>query len=238
MTDGVRLVDRVEATGGRGMVAAKNVVASRAGARMFELGGNAVDAAIAAAFASGVVEPMMSGLGGGGVMIVHDPTDGRSWCVDFGMRSPALATPGLLRVGRGPQRRCLQVAQGRRRRQPDRPPGGGRAGRRRRLRRRAPALGPPAVEDGDPAGHRGSGRGRLGDAVPQRPGAERVGEAAPLPGRRRDLPRRGRPAAAARHHRVGARLVQPDLARTLARSRADGAAGFYGAISPTRSTPR
>ena len=49
-------------------------------------------AQLAAAFASGVVEPMMSGLGGGGVMIVHDPADGRAYCVEFGMRSPALAT--------------------------------------------------------------------------------------------------------------------------------------------------
>jgi gamma-glutamyltranspeptidase/glutathione hydrolase len=83
------------------MVAAKHPVAARAGARMFALGGNAVDAAIAAAFASGVVEPMMSGLGGGGVMIVHDSADGRSWCVDFGMRSPALAVPGCFTLGEG-----------------------------------------------------------------------------------------------------------------------------------------
>lgn len=93
MQHGWRVVDRVEATGTRGLVAAKNRLASEAGARMFELGGNAMDAAIAAAFASGVVEPMMSGIGGGGVMIVHDPTDRQNYCVEFGMRSPALATP-------------------------------------------------------------------------------------------------------------------------------------------------
>jgi gamma-glutamyltranspeptidase/glutathione hydrolase len=101
MEHGWRTVDRVEAAGERGMVAAKNRLASEAGARMFALGGNAMDAAIAAAFASGVVEPMMSGLGGGGVMIVHDPADRQSYCVEFGMRSPALATPDCYELGEG-----------------------------------------------------------------------------------------------------------------------------------------
>jgi gamma-glutamyltranspeptidase / glutathione hydrolase len=101
MDHGWRTVDRVEAVGERGMVAAKNRLASEAGARMFALGGNAMDAAIAAAFASGVVEPMMSGLGGGGVMIVHDPAGGGAHCVEFGMRSPALATPDCYELGEG-----------------------------------------------------------------------------------------------------------------------------------------
>src|SRR5687768_11404216 len=93
MHHGWRTVDRIEAVGERGIVATKSRQASEAGARMLELGGNAMDAAIAAAFVSGVVEPMMSGIGGGGVMIVHDPADSKSYCVEFGMRSPALATP-------------------------------------------------------------------------------------------------------------------------------------------------
>lgn len=94
MHQGWRTVDRIEAVGERGIVATKSRYASEAGARMLAQGGNAMDAAIAAAFVSGVVEPMMSGVGGGGVMIVHDPADGQSYCVEFGMRSPALATPG------------------------------------------------------------------------------------------------------------------------------------------------
>lgn len=93
MHHGWRTVDRIEAVGERGMVATKSRHASEAGARMLEQGGNAMDAAVAAAFVSGVVEPMMSGIGGGGVMIVHDPADGKDYCVEFGMRSPALATP-------------------------------------------------------------------------------------------------------------------------------------------------
>ena len=101
MQVGEQLVDRHEVVGERGVVAAKNRLASEAGARMFALGGNAMDAAIAAAFASGVVEPMMSGLGGGGVMIVHDPADGQSFCVEFGHRAPALAVPGCFELGEG-----------------------------------------------------------------------------------------------------------------------------------------
>ena len=93
MHHGFRTVDRIEAVGEHGIVATKSRHASEAGARMLAQGGNAMDAAIAAAFVSGVVEPMMSGIGGGGVMIVHDPADGQSYCVEFGMRSPALATP-------------------------------------------------------------------------------------------------------------------------------------------------
>jgi gamma-glutamyltranspeptidase/glutathione hydrolase len=93
MQHGWRTVDRTEAVGERGIVATKSRQASEAGAKMLEQGGNAMDAAIAAAFVSGVVEPMMSGIGGGGVMIVHDPADGQTYCVEFGMRSPALATP-------------------------------------------------------------------------------------------------------------------------------------------------
>lgn len=66
-----------------GMVASANPYASEAGLEMLRQGGNAVDAAVAAAFAVGVVEPMMSGLGAGGGMLIWLQDSSRAEYVDF-----------------------------------------------------------------------------------------------------------------------------------------------------------
>src|SRR5271156_2788958 len=55
-----------------GIVASESPLASQAGVRILEHGGNAVDAAIAANAMMGVVEPMMNGIGGDLFVIVYD----------------------------------------------------------------------------------------------------------------------------------------------------------------------
>lgn len=71
-----------------GMVATAFPLATRAGVRMLERGGNAVDAACAAAFALSVCEPHGSGLGGQAMAMVH--IDGRTIALDGSSRVPSL----------------------------------------------------------------------------------------------------------------------------------------------------
>jgi gamma-glutamyltranspeptidase / glutathione hydrolase len=84
------------AAGSRGMVVTNHPLASAAGAEIMLSGGNAVDAAVAALFALTVVEPMMVSVLGGGVMHLR-LADGRHGIIDNLSTAPAAARPDMFR---------------------------------------------------------------------------------------------------------------------------------------------
>jgi gamma-glutamyltranspeptidase / glutathione hydrolase len=72
----------------RGAIAAGHPLTAEAGARVLRAGGNAVDACVAAALVSWVSESPLTGPGGGGFMLLHDATDGRTRVLDFFVAVP------------------------------------------------------------------------------------------------------------------------------------------------------
>lgn len=91
----------VRGPAGSAGIAAGSVGAVRAGVEVLAAGGSAVDAALAASFASAVTEPVLSSLGGGGFLL-HAPAHGEPEVLDF-----FVAVPGL--DGEGAQPRVSTV---------------------------------------------------------------------------------------------------------------------------------
>jgi gamma-glutamyltranspeptidase/glutathione hydrolase len=77
-----------------GMVVSQNLVASEVGAEVLREGGNAIDAAVATAFALAVTHPAAGNIGGGG-FIVYRPATGEPAAYDFREMAPARASPGM-----------------------------------------------------------------------------------------------------------------------------------------------
>lgn len=77
-----------------GIVASTNEVAAKVGVDIMKRGGNAVDAAIAVAFALAVTHPAAGNLGGGGFMMIR-LKDGRLTAIDYREMAPAAATRNI-----------------------------------------------------------------------------------------------------------------------------------------------
>src|SRR5882672_7201105 len=85
-----------------GIVAAQSRKAAEVGAEVLAAGGDCVDAVVATTFALGVLEPWMSGIGGGGAMVLYRAGDDRTEVIDYGMRAPrSLRVEDYLLTGGG-----------------------------------------------------------------------------------------------------------------------------------------
>jgi len=198
-----------------GMVASDSQLASQAGARVLAAGGNAADAACATALALGVVNPFASGLGGGGFALIYSAKTGKVEALDFRETAPAALHPELY-LREGGIDRALSVRGGLAVGVPGEPSGLAEIVRRWGKLPFARCVEPAeALARGFPASawlveH-------VAAALKQDPS-----EAASF------LPRvLARKRGSLADLRAADIVRRPDLARTLARLRREGAAAFY-----------
>jgi gamma-glutamyltranspeptidase / glutathione hydrolase len=71
-----------------GIVAAQSRKAAEVGAEVLAAGGDCVDAVVATTFALGMLDPWMSGVGGGGTMVLYRARDDRHEVINYRMRAP------------------------------------------------------------------------------------------------------------------------------------------------------
>ena len=71
-----------------GVVSAQHRCAAEVGAAVLAQGGDCIDAVVATSFALGALEPWMSGIGGGGAMVLYRAKEKRFEVIDFGMCAP------------------------------------------------------------------------------------------------------------------------------------------------------
>ena len=186
------------------MVASGNPYASEAGVEILREGGNAVDAAVATAFALGVTEPMMSGLGAGGGLLFWNAATHRAEYVDFYSQAPSVPDSSLRALGTSITTRGVGI------------PGAvagllgaqDRWGRLTRAQVMAPAI-------------RLAADGYVANSLLQREVLAESSKVGHYPGARRIFLPGGRPV------RAGDRIVQPELAATMRAVAAEGPDVFY-----------
>lgn len=207
-----RSASRSPGIGRQGMVVSSSSHAARAGAEMLEIGGNAIDAAVATAFAVGVTQPFSAGLGGGAFILIR-LADGELIAIDARETAPAAATrdmylqPGLpehpsvlgpLAVGTPGMVAGLTMIQQQH----------GTLSLARVLE--------PAIRLAAEGFTLGPYQARMAQFMRARLPASRFPETARI-----QFPSQGEPVVA------GSRLVQTDLAATLSAIARDGASVFY-----------
>ena len=84
-----------DAISANGMVAAAHPLAAQTGVDILKKGGNAIDAAVATAFALNAVEPNASGIGGGGFIVIRFAETGEVIVLDYREVAPAAATKDM-----------------------------------------------------------------------------------------------------------------------------------------------
>jgi gamma-glutamyltranspeptidase/glutathione hydrolase len=206
-----RAASRPAVRGESAMAVTVDADASRVAADVLRRGGNAVDAAVAAAFTLSVTYPCAGSLGGGGFLL-YRPEPGKAFALDFRETAPRALTPGLFLDDDGRADPDLSRSSGL-------------------------AVGVPGVVAGLAEAHRRWGtrpwKELLAPAIALAEDGVTISSwnARTLAARGSDLVEN--PATATIFTRDGAplaagdRMVQPDLAGTLRRIAAAGAEGFY-----------
>jgi gamma-glutamyltranspeptidase/glutathione hydrolase len=87
--------------GQNGMVVAGQDAAARAGLEVLKGGGNAVDAAVTAAFVMAVTLPRAGNIGGGGFMLIHSARTGEVIAIDYWQKAPGRASRNMFMDGDG-----------------------------------------------------------------------------------------------------------------------------------------
>jgi gamma-glutamyltranspeptidase/glutathione hydrolase len=194
-----------------GMVVSASAIASAVGRDALKAGGNAVDAAVATAFALAVTYPAAGNIGGGGFMVIRMP-DGRATTIDFREVAPKAATPEMFLDSTGTYSARIHHSSLKSVGVP-----GTVAGLAFAQKKYGKAAWSKLV---DPAVH------LAGDGFDLPPGLAKS-----LTGARRSLG--AYPSSLAAYYKngepyaAGERLKLPDLARTLSRIRDKGRDGFY-----------
>jgi gamma-glutamyltranspeptidase/glutathione hydrolase len=207
--------------GRAGIVTSSEAQATHAGVAMLERGGNAVDAAVATAFALAVTHPSAGNIGGGGFMLVRPAgSDATTTALDFRETAPlALTRPGFDRMQQG-------GAQG------------------------GAAAGVPGSVAGLLMAHERFGKlsrhevmepavvlAKKGFVLARRPADLLAGSYAAI-AKDATLRKRFGDASGTKPRGQGSRIVQPELAQALLRVQESGAPGFYSgptALALTRA---